>query len=70
MNLTGGGNSRLWIGGDANATVELGGNNNRPIKPITINSTIIGHSTTGNAGTVKLLSATALGPNGQTDPGA
>ncbi len=64
MNLTGGGSSRLWIGGDANATVELGGNNTLTYSDS--NSTIIGHSTTGTAGTVKLLSATALGPASQT----
>ncbi|MCB1041225.1 MAG: autotransporter-associated beta strand repeat-containing protein, partial [Acidimicrobiales bacterium] len=63
MNLTGGGNSRLWIGGDGAATVELGGNNTSTFSDS--NSTIIGHETTGAAGTVKLLSATALGPNGQ-----
>ena len=63
MNLTGGGNSRLWIGGDDTATVNLGGNNSSTYSDT--NSTIIGHSTTGTAGTVKLLSATALGPNSQ-----
>ncbi len=63
MDLTGGGGSRLWIGGDAGATVELGGTNSSTYTDS--NSTIIGESTTGNAGTVKLLSATALGPNGQ-----
>ncbi len=63
MNLTGGGDSRLWIGGDAGATVELGGTNSSTYSDS--NSTIIGFSTTGAAGTVKLLSATALGPNGQ-----
>ncbi len=63
MNLTGSGASRLWIGGDANATVELGGINTSTYSDS--NSTIIGHSTTGNAGTVKLLNGTALGPNGQ-----
>jgi autotransporter-associated beta strand protein len=64
MDLTGGGYSRLWIGGDGNATVELGGNNTSTYADN--NSTIIGYSdVTGAAGTVKLLSPTALGPSGQ-----
>jgi len=63
-NLTGGVNGRLWIGGDANATVYLGGINTSTFSDG--NSTIIGHSTTGDAGRVVLESSTALGPATQT----
>jgi len=62
-NLAGGGNSRLWIGGDASATVSLGGNNTSTYSDG--HSTIIGNSTTGAVGTVLLLSSTALGPSSQ-----
>lgn len=52
-------NARLWIGGDTNATVTLNGSNDR-IYTADNNQVIIGHSTTGAAGTVKLASANAL----------
>jgi fibronectin-binding autotransporter adhesin len=58
-----GGAGRLWIGGDSGATVYLGGNNTVTFSDT--HSTIIGHGTTGAAGTVKLLSNTALGPSSQ-----
>ena len=60
-NLTGGGSSRLWIGGDANAEILLGGVNTVDFGDH--HSTIIGHPVTGDAGIVKLTSPTALGPN-------
>ncbi len=61
---TAGSEGRLWIGGDAAATVLLGGNNT--VRYSDTNSTIIGFPfTTGNAGLVKLTTATALGPVSQ-----
>lgn len=54
-------NARLWIGGDNAATVQLGGVNSIIFGDH--HSTIIGHGTTGAAGTVQLLTPTALGPN-------
>jgi fibronectin-binding autotransporter adhesin len=58
-----GGVGRLWIGGDSSATVYLGGNNTLTYSDN--HSTIIGHGTTGAAGTVKLLSNTALSTSTQ-----
>ncbi len=58
-NLTGGGTSRVYIGGDAAATVNLGGVNT--VSFTDHHSTLVGEGTTGGAGTVKILSATALG---------
>jgi autotransporter-associated beta strand protein len=58
--FTGSGNdARLWIGGDSAATVSLGGSNDR-IFTLDHNQVIIGHSTTGAAGTVNLLTSTGL----------
>jgi len=55
---------RLWIGGDPNATVFLGGNNR--VLFADGNSTIIGYpDTTGAAGIVKLIGPTALGPGSE-----
>lgn len=58
-----GGSGRLWIGGNTAATVVLGGNNS--VTYSDTSATIIGHSTTGAAGTVKLNSANALNAAGQ-----
>ena len=58
-----GGTGRLWIGGNSGATVYLGGVNS--VTYSDTHSTIIGSSTTGAAGTVVLLSNTALGPSSQ-----
>ena len=58
-----GGSGRLWIGGNSSATVYLGGVNS--VTCSDTHSTIIGQSTTGAAGTVVLLSSTALGPSSQ-----
>jgi autotransporter-associated beta strand protein len=63
LTSTAGSAGRLWIGGNAGATVYLGGVNN--VQYSDTNSTIIGHSSTGAAGTVMLLSNTALGPASQ-----
>ncbi|MGL4420561.1 MAG: beta strand repeat-containing protein [Gemmataceae bacterium] len=62
-NLTGGGGSRLWIGGDTTATVLLGGVNT--INYFDTHSTIIGHPLTGDVGIVRIISPTALGPASQ-----
>lgn len=58
-----GGSGRLWIGGNSAATVVLGGENS--VTYSDTSATIIGHSTTGAAGTVKLNSANALNAAGQ-----
>lgn len=50
--------SRLWIGGDANATVLLNGTNNGTY--FDRNQVLIGHETTGAAGTVRIGNANAL----------
>jgi autotransporter-associated beta strand protein len=63
LTSTAGSNGRLWIGGDPNATVYLDDVNN--VQFSDASSTIIGYSTTGAAGTVKLLKTTGLGPASQ-----
>lgn len=60
--LQGGGSSflqRLWIGGDASATVLLNGSNDM-VYSADHNQVIIGHGTTGAAGTVRVGNAQAL----------
>ncbi len=60
--LQGGGSlfhQRLWIGGDANATVLLNGSNDM-VYSADHNQVIIGHGTTGAAGTVRVGNARAL----------
>jgi autotransporter-associated beta strand protein len=60
-NLGGSGaDARLWIGGDANATVTLTGINDR-VATADHNQVIIGHATTGAAGIVRLGHHDALG---------
>ncbi|HOD81966.1 MAG: Autotransporter-associated beta strand repeat protein [Planctomycetes bacterium ADurb.Bin126] len=59
LSNAGGSTGRLWIGGDAAATVTLNGNNTHTYADNY--ATIIGHSTTGAAGTAKLGSINALG---------
>lgn len=60
-NLSGSGaDTRLWIGGDANATVTLSGINDR-VATADHNQLIIGHATTGAAGIVRLGHHDALG---------
>jgi autotransporter-associated beta strand protein len=54
----GNGNARIWVGGDTAATVVLSGANNMTYGDS--NQLIIGHGTTGAAGTVKLGSAYAM----------
>ena len=58
-----GGTGRLWIGGDSGATVYLGGTND--VTYSDGQATIIGHSTTGAAGTVVLTNPNALNGAGQ-----
>ena len=60
--LQGGGSAflqRLWIGGDATATVLLNGSNDM-VYSADHNQVIIGHGTTGAAGTVRVGQANAL----------
>jgi autotransporter-associated beta strand protein len=60
--LQGGGSAflqRLWIGGDAGATVLLNGTNDM-VYSADHNQVIIGHGTTGAAGTVRVGQANAL----------
>lgn len=57
---TAGSNGRMWIGGNPAATVNLGGVNT--VRFNDTHSIIIGHGLTGAAGTVKLLTPTAIGP--------
>ena len=52
-------NGRLWIGGDTAATVYLNGTNDA-VYTADHNEVIIGHATTGAAGTVQLGNANAL----------
>ena len=57
--LTGGGNSRLWFGGDNTATILFGGVNT--VDYSDHHSLIIGHPVTGDAGVIMLTSPTAWG---------
>lgn len=60
--LQGGGSiqlQRLWIGGDASATVLLNGVNDM-VQSTDHNQVVIGHGTTGAAGTVRVGNARAL----------
>ena len=58
-----GGSGRLWIGGNSGATVYLNGTND--VTYSDGQATIIGHSTTGAAGTVVLNNPNALNGAGQ-----
>jgi len=60
---TAGSAGRMWIGGDSLATVQLGGVNT--VQYSDNHSIIMGHATTGAAGTVQLLTPTAIGPVSQ-----
>lgn len=62
LSNAGGSTGRLWIGGDTSATVLLAGDNTHTYSDNY--ATIIGHSTTGAAGAVRLGGNNALGGAG------